>query len=352
MAFFLALFFGIHLLFPFKVSAFHDCIEASASVRRLGSTRNPVSILSADDSSPPSSSFCAGGICIGMVNGPHEGGNASYPVAWNGTTGTFVRANMTVPGLPNSKKDQMTYYIWTDVFFGDASLGRMNQFVPQLMYGNVLDESTGPPNYRPKFHNHNETWVFGAHYYFQTFDDVKNSSQSHAAYGPLFPTWAGEILYTTFELVAPTMRTASNAVLSPNWILTMGVVGDESRISRLIVPQPYMGMGEQWDEPTTNWLEASYQNMCINACWELYGATDESHLPSTGSHYDISISQPTNSSSNSATTSYYPFAQWEVDEGNEQCPSARVTETHTEIEQSIEIDIDISPPVVVSKLEE
>jgi hypothetical protein len=138
---------AICLPFPIYVSGFHDCIEASASIRRQRRVRNhqdqPIS-----DSSPPSS--CVGGICIGMVHGPHEGGNASYPVAWNGKAGTTVHASMTVPGLP-AKNDGITYYIWTDVFFGDASLGRMNQFVPQLMFGNVLDESSGPPNYSPSF---------------------------------------------------------------------------------------------------------------------------------------------------------------------------------------------------------
>jgi hypothetical protein len=58
----------------------------------------------------------------------------------------------------------------------------------------------------------------------------------------------------------------------------MGVVGDESRVSELIIRQPYMGMGRDWDEPTTSWLEPWYKNMCINACWELYGSKDVSHL--------------------------------------------------------------------------
>jgi hypothetical protein len=37
----------------------------------------------------------------------------------------------------------------------------MNQFVPQLMLGNPLDGSSGPPLYKPKWHAHN-TWCFGA----------------------------------------------------------------------------------------------------------------------------------------------------------------------------------------------
>lgn len=327
-AFFSVLYFSQVVL----VAGFHDCIEASASIRRprrLQRIRNDAVLPFIGDYTETSTS-CAGGICIGMQNGPHEGGNASYPVAWNGQAGTTVRANMTVPGLPE-KNHGITYYIWTDVFFGDASLGRMNQFVPQLMFGNVLDESSGPPNYRPKFHDHNETWVFGAHYYFQTFDQVKNSSVSHAAYGPLFSTWPGETLYTSFELKNPSTTSSP-----PQWILTMGVVGDKSRVSELIIRQPYMGMGRNWDNSTTSWLEPSYHNMCINACWELYGASDALHLPSTGSHYEISIEQP-------AGESPYPFTEWEVDEGNGQCPAATVYESRTDDKQTIHIDITVSP---------
>jgi hypothetical protein len=259
---------------------------------------------------------------------------------------------MTVPGLPVAGSDEITYYIWTDIFFGDASLGRMNQFVPQLMFGNVLDESSGPPKYLPKFHNHYQTWVFGAHYYFQIFDDVKKTSESHAAYGPLFSTWPGETLFTNFEIV-PSKQDEDQTEGDPQWILTMGVVGDETRISQLIIPRPYMGMGINWDEPSKSWLEPSYKNMCINACWELYGAKDSAHLPSTGTTFEISIVQPSSSSSSSSDSSlvlYYPFTRWEVDEGNGKCPSAKITESHTQQEQYLRIDIDVSPFQTTNKV--
>jgi hypothetical protein len=45
-------------------------------------------------------------------------------------------------------------YIWTDIFFGDMSYGRMNQFVPQLILGNALDGSSGAPAYKPKWGEH------------------------------------------------------------------------------------------------------------------------------------------------------------------------------------------------------
>lgn len=44
------------------------------------------------------------------------------------------------------------------------SYGRMNQLVPQLILGNALDGSSGPPEYNPHYGTH-LTWEFGAHYF-------------------------------------------------------------------------------------------------------------------------------------------------------------------------------------------
>ena len=64
----------------------------------------------------------------------------------------------------------------------------------------------------------------------------------------------------------------------------MKVVGDATRVSKLRVPQPYMGLGAQWPVPTTSWAELNYTNMCINACWELYclehGIQPDGQMPS------------------------------------------------------------------------
>ena len=82
---------------------------------------------------------------------------------------------------------------------------------------------------------------------------------------------------------------------SPQWKLTMAVVGDEaSRTSTLVVPRPYMGMGARWPprERTVSWAEPPYQHLCINACWELYGASDRDHLPSSSATYEVVIEQP------------------------------------------------------------
>jgi hypothetical protein len=281
-----------------------------------------------------------------MTNGPHQGGNAAYPVAWNGTHGTLVRSLMTVPKLPK-QMDAVTYYLWTDVFFGDALGGRMNQFVPQLLLGSVLDDSSGPPNFRPSWHVH-QTWAFGAHYFFEIIandTDNNNTMEAHAAYGELHPAWPGETLLTTFELVPAgqqhhyddddTKRKNTNSK-NPKWILTMSVVGDDTRVSTLVVERPYMGMLE-----TSSWTEPPFRNMCINACWELYGAKDPAHLPSGGATYDLTIRQPESSSSSSPYYYHhlYPFTTWERDEGNGQCPSCKVSETHNDTVQEVHIDI-------------
>jgi hypothetical protein len=320
-----------------------------------------------------------------MSHGPHQGGNASYPVAWNGTTGTSVRSYMTVPEVPQNL-DGITYYIWTDVFFGDGGVGRMNQFVPQLLLGSVLDGSSGPPNYYPQWHVH-DTWMFGAHYFFELYNPTMNRTEAHAAYGTLYPTRPGEVLYTTFELSLPSQESEEEKASGtdgkndapihhptrpflPRWTLTMGVLGDNTRISTLTVDQPYMGIQTNL---TNSWLEAPYHNMCINACWELYGAKDAHHLPSTGSRYDLYIHQPVlssqsrnsnrNNTSNNTTNSSsantfndatlktssgkivepYPFTTWEQDEGNGKCPSSIVRERHDKYTQEVLIDIVVAP---------
>jgi hypothetical protein len=61
-----------------------------------------------------------------MENGPHQNGNASYPIAWNGTTGTRLESYIVVPDYPQNltKKynfKDITYYIWIDIFSGDES---------------------------------------------------------------------------------------------------------------------------------------------------------------------------------------------------------------------------------------
>ena len=133
----------------------------------------------------------------------------------------------------------------------------MNQFVPQLMLGNPLCNSTGPPLYKPIWHKF-DTWVFGAQYFFEIFNKTANKTQAHAATGELFPTREGEVIYTSFDLDKSTW----------SWSLTMGVRGDATRVSTLVVPAPFMGLIK---EETSSWSEPVYAKAVSNACWELYG---------------------------------------------------------------------------------
>ncbi|KAG7359079.1 hypothetical protein IV203_015668 [Nitzschia inconspicua] len=322
------------------VDAFHDCVQSRRSSLKRRRRRPGRPSFSSDTSSP-----CSGGICVGMTDGPHQGGNASYPVAWNGTTGTRLEAFMTVPQYPKAL-DGITYYIWTDIFFGDESLGRMNQLVPQLLLGSVLDESTGPPDYKPKWHTH-ATWMFGAHYFFETLNLTTMKTESHAAYGPLFPAYPGEKVYTLFEMIlegtqddADTTSNKTSYVTDsffPIWTLTMQVVGDPARMSILPIRHPYMGMGRNGPRPSYSWFEPNFQHLCLNSCWELYGAIDAEHLPTSGAVYNLTITQPKQEHSHA----YYDFTTWEQDEGNGICPSCRVEEHHSRDTQQVNIEIQV-----------
>eukprot|EP00039_Didymoeca_costata_P013955 m.218978 g.218978 ORF g.218978 m.218978 type:complete len:323 (-) comp15910_c0_seq1:51-1019(-) len=293
--------------------AFHDCIQPRKdfNTRRFMETQ--------DGATAAQPGTCSGGLCVGMHNGPHEGGPASYPVGDDKRGYTTVYSTMTVPEPPKEISG-ITYYIWTDIFFGDMSLGRMNQFVPQLILGNALDGSSGPPNYTPKWGYH-KTWQFGAHYFFETLNTTSGAREGHAAYGKLYDCKAGDLLFTKFYAV-----TGKNG---PVWTLEMGVVGDATRVSKLVVDKPYMGIGEHWPVPTTSWAELNYTNMCINSCWELYGATNRSLLPGTGSQYNIYVERP--------ETLKFPWvSQWDEDEGGQKpCPASTITENHNDTVQHV-----------------
>ena len=323
----------VPLLAPPSSFAYHDCVEAAqVSRRKVRSVNND-----GGERAGSNPSSCSGGLCLGMKDGPHEGGPASYPVAFDSNllVGTTVHSRMTVPALP-ALTDGITYYVWTDIFFGDGGLGRMNQLVPQLILGSALDGSSGPPDYEPSW-GHHELWSFGAHYFFETLDVASNNTVAHAAYGDLYPTSPGEVLWTEFRLEG---GGDGMDAASPRWVLQMGVEGDPARTSTLAVDRPYMGLGADpsWgSERTYSWTEKPYHRMCINACWELYGADDAAHLPSSGSTYEITVVQP--------RPDTFPFlAEWEQDEGGVGgCPSSTVTEQHDESAQHIEWNINVDP---------
>ena len=292
--------------------AFHDCVQPK-SLNRLPPHRRPAL-------APPPG--CSGGLCMGMRGGPHEGGPSHYVVG-NASTGfTSVSSTMTVPLLPRNLSG-ITYFLWTDVFFGDMSQGRMNQIVPQLLLGEVLSGSTGPPLYNPIYSTF-DTYMFGAHYFFEVLNASTQQVDAKAAYGALYPALEGEVLFTTFD-VGP-------GPFGPAWTIRMGVVGDATRVSELRVEQPYMGLGAHWAVPTTSWSERNYTNVCINACWEIYGGDDPAHLPSSGAGYNVTIAR-------GARQTYPWVTQWDRDEGNSTCFGSNITEEHTLREQRLRWDI-------------
>ena len=79
--------FGFGVLFIGSTVGFHDCVQPTSKHRFRGFLPSP----------PPG---CAGGLCVGMHDGPHEGGNRSYPVGSPETGFTSVHTTFTVPELP------------------------------------------------------------------------------------------------------------------------------------------------------------------------------------------------------------------------------------------------------------
>jgi len=206
---------------------------------------------------------CAGGLCAGLAHYPVDPGNRFY-------------AEFNVPKLPE-KVDGLTFYIYFNIFFGDAKPGgKMNQFVPQLMLGEPLCDSSGPPLYKPVWHPH-ETWVFGSQYFFELFNETSNKTEGHAATGDLFSCSEGEVLWTAFTLSADW-----------EWTLNMGVVGDTKRTSTVVADKPYMGLLPP--SVTKSWKEDVFNRTFVGSCWELYGIKDSSSYPSSGSNYTHTFS--------------------------------------------------------------
>eukprot|EP01061_Rhynchopus_euleeides_P011269 TRINITY_DN20840_c1_g3_i1.p1 TRINITY_DN20840_c1_g3~~TRINITY_DN20840_c1_g3_i1.p1 ORF type:complete len:310 (+),score=93.77 TRINITY_DN20840_c1_g3_i1:61-930(+) len=232
------------------------------------------SLLSRHPRHSTSDSTCKSSACCGM---------AVYPVG-NAVDGfnTFY-SEMKVPGLPENVSTATTDYLYFNIFFDPGvPNGIYNQFVPQLMLGDVLDSTSGPPVYWPEFHMHH-TWVFGAQYYMSIYN-ATNQSTGHAATGPTFACEEGEVLFTNFQLDSDFV-----------WTLTMGVKGDDTRLSTLRVEKPYMGLLD--DRPGGNstaprWSDVPLSTVHVNSCWEMYNVQDREHYPSTGTFYDMWVDTP------------------------------------------------------------
>jgi hypothetical protein len=109
---------------------------------------------------------CQAGLCGGM---------ARYPVA----PGIRFYSTFNVPGLPLNQsaiENDVTFFIYQNVFFsggqGVCEMCKMNQFVNQLMLGQPLYGSTGPPDYNPLWMPVT-TWIFAAQSVFLTTPEIE-----------------------------------------------------------------------------------------------------------------------------------------------------------------------------------
>jgi len=235
---------------------------------------------------------------------------AHYPTS----PGIVYEATFDVPTLP-AKQDGLCYYIYFNIFFPGKGQGKMNQFVPQLMLGNSLTASSGPPDYKPQWSEHT-SWVFSSQYFMEINNTVTgNPGEAHAATGDVWPTVEGELLWTRFSL-------SDDYV----WTLGMGVVGDPSRTSTVVSAQPFMGLVP---DDTTSWQEPEYSKCNVNTCWELYGVIDEDHFPSSGSRYDITISSAGGPFPAEWLTDWNPL----LEDGH--CANCTISETHNETTQQV-----------------
>lgn len=201
-------------------------------------------------------------------------GFAWYPTAVANSFG----AVFNVPALPTNASAylDLTYYIYFNIFFHnyEPAGAIFNQFVPQLMLGQALSNSTGPPNYDAVWGNYS-SYVFSAQYFFEIINE-SNVSVPKAVAGDVYQCVPGESLWTQF--------TQSHDHV---WTLTMGVVGDPTRTSVVVAPRPFMGLVSG----TSSWSEATYDEVHVNSCWELYDASpwDRAHWPGSGSIFNMQI---------------------------------------------------------------
>ena len=124
---------------------------------------------------------CNGGFCSSLVH---------YPIV-----GSSHYSEFNVPALPTDIAN--CYYIYYNIDWqpaGPPSVKQaMNQFVPQLMLGEALDDSSNAPHYLPRWHNH-KTWVFGAQYFFALVNHSSPSNWTgHTATGELIHVKPGDV---------------------------------------------------------------------------------------------------------------------------------------------------------------
>lgn len=164
----------------------------------------------------------------------------------------------------------------------------MNQFVNQLMLGQPLYGSTGPPDFDPLWMPVT-TWIFAAQYLWvarartgararasavstrcpltsaargcplvpssSRSMEIYDNNTAKAAAGPWYNCTEGEVLWTEYSLDD-----------NWSWTLSMGVVGDPTRTSSFVADKPFMGLLES--NGTSSWAEPAYEYAFYNGCCE------------------------------------------------------------------------------------
>eukprot|EP01083_Nonionella_stella_P234056 824091_1 len=200
-------------------------------------------------------SYCHPGLCAGPKHGwIPSSPNVSYYAEFN------------VPPLPTNFSSDQTYFIYYNIIFKeDEPYGTNNQFVPQLMLGEPLCSSTGPPDYNPIWKTLTQ-WHIGAQYFFFIKNDSAPDGRSgKAVTGDLIDVYEGDIVYTAFKLSDD----------GETWTLVQGIKGNDSAVSVVEVTAPFMGL----DPNTKSWTEEKYNETRLGCCWELYGITQRENYP-------------------------------------------------------------------------
>lgn len=154
----------------------------------------------------------------------------------------------------------------------------MNQFVPQLMLGNALANSTNAPHYKPLWIELN-SWHIGAQYFMGLCgNDTRDCSKDwipKAATGKLVSVKPGEVVETSFSLKKMKRRCCHHEARYL-WTLRIGVVdGGPDRQSVVVSDQPFMGLLNS----TVSWGESTYDNIYVGSCLENYNMQSASNYP-------------------------------------------------------------------------
>ena len=204
----------------------------------------------------------AGTLCVGP--------GTLYPLGRQ--PGVLFSSTFAVPALPEEHDPvETTYYDYFNIFWRSNPVGGyMNQFVPQLMLGNALANSSNYPDYDP-YWIELETWHIGAQYFMGLCNGTAcgDSWIAKAATGELIPVVPGEVIETSFQLVPVRGRL--------EWHLRVGVLGQPHRSSIVVADRPFMGLVES----TTSWEEDTYSYVYVGSCLENYGMNSSTNYSPT-----------------------------------------------------------------------